>query len=128
MYWPLIKTDGNDFSKRNLFAGRTLQREGVLSSETKSSFFSKLALQSCCHVFTASRSCSIMHLRDPIEILSSLLFHSPEQNEHSHSPFNSVMPDNIQFIYGELIKTRGGGLLVCALIYLNQQTVYCALM
>lgn len=91
-------------------------------------FFYKLALQSCCHVFTASRSCSIMHLRDPIEILSSLLFHSPEQNEHSHSPFNSVMPDNIQFIYGELIKTRGGGLLVCALIYLNQQTVYCALM
>lgn len=38
------------------------------------------------------------------------------------------MPDNIQFIYGELIKIHRAGLLVCALISLNQQTIYSALM
>lgn len=38
------------------------------------------------------------------------------------------MPDNIQFIYGELIKIHRAGLLVYALISLNQQTIYSALM
>lgn len=38
------------------------------------------------------------------------------------------MPDNIQFIYGKLIKIHRAGLLVCALISLNQQTIYSALM
>lgn len=74
-------------------------------------------------------SCSIMlHLWDPIEILSSFLFNSPKQKEHLYSAFNSVMPDNIQFIYGKLIKIHRAGLLVCALISLNQQTIYSALM
>lgn len=74
-------------------------------------------------------SCGIMlHLWDPIEILSSFLFHSPKQKEHLYSAFNSVMPDNIQFIYGKLIKIHRADLLVCALISLNQQTIYSALM
>lgn len=38
------------------------------------------------------------------------------------------MPDNIQFIYGKLIKIHRADLLVCALISLNQQTIYSALM
>lgn len=79
--------------------------------------------------FILYRSCSIMlHLREPVEILSTFLFHSPEQKEHLCLAFNSVMPDNIQFIYGKLIKIHRAGLLVYALISLNQQTIYSALM
>lgn len=38
------------------------------------------------------------------------------------------MPDNVQFIYGKLIEIHRAGLLVYALISLNQQTIYSALM
>lgn len=38
------------------------------------------------------------------------------------------MPDNVQFIYGKLIEIQRAGLLVYALISLNQQTIYFALM
>lgn len=51
----------------------------------------------------------MLHRRDAIEILSSFLFNSPKQKEHLYSAFNSVMPDNIQFIYGKLIKIHQAG-------------------
>lgn len=76
----------------------------------------------------STHSCSTMHLQSPTEIQSRFLLQSPEQKEHLYSPFNSVMPDNIQFIYGKLIKTHRAGPLVYALICLNQQTTYSPLM
>lgn len=76
-----------------------------------------------------SRCCSIvLHLWDPINNLSSFLFHSLRQKGHLYSAFNSVMPDNIEFIYGKLIRIHWAGLLVCTWISLNQQTIYSALM
>lgn len=61
-----------------------------------------------------------------LEILSGFLFNSAVQKEYFYSAFNSAMPDNVQFIYGKLIKIHRAGLLVYALISLNQQAIYSA--
>lgn len=57
------------------------------------------------------------------QILSGFLSNSAVQKESFYSAFNSAMPDNAQFIYGKLIKIHRAGLLVYALISLNQQAI-----